>query len=347
MPIAINGTGTITGLSVGGLEDGIITPAELSTGAPSWDAQYNLTNIASINNGPLAGFRNRIINGNFDIWQRGTSFSSPATGAYTADRWKVFHNGSGTTRTVERVSFPLGGDGVPGEPAYFLRFGQTVAGTGATLNTVTQPIEDVRTFAGQQVTVSVYIRATSAITLPYLQLIQFFGTGGSPSAQVFTSLLTSVSITTSWQRIQATVTVPSILGKTLGSGGDSNLAFDIGLPINTTFSVDIAQVQIEPGSVATPFEQRPLGAELALCQRYYEKASSLAIYGYVGSASDTFRSLLFPFAVEKRAIPTIAVSGGTFAPTMTANTRMASGSQDVSNTNTSYYIENWTASAEL
>jgi hypothetical protein len=85
MPIAINGSGTLTGLSVGGLEDGIITPAELSTGGPGWDAQSNLTNVASINAGPLAGMRNAIINGNFDIWQRGTSFTGSGYGS--ADRW--------------------------------------------------------------------------------------------------------------------------------------------------------------------------------------------------------------------------------------------------------------------
>ena len=84
MPIAINGSGTLTGLSVGGLENGIITPAELSTGGPGWDAQSNLTNVASINAGPLAGFRNAIINGNFDIWQRGTS--QTAAGALSPRR---------------------------------------------------------------------------------------------------------------------------------------------------------------------------------------------------------------------------------------------------------------------
>jgi hypothetical protein len=308
MPIAINGSGTLTGLSVGGLEDGIITPAELSTGGPGWDAQSNLTNVASINNGPLAGMRNAIINGNFDIWQRGTSFTSPVTGAYTADRWGLFYDGSGATRTIERVNFPLGQTDVPGEPAYMLRFAHTVGGTGATFNVLAQFIEDVRTFAGQQVTVSFYIRSTAAITLPALRFIQRFGTGGSPSASISTDLLTSVSITTSWQRIQATVTVPSILGKTLGSNDNSLLALDVAFPLNATFSVDIAQVQVEPGPVATPFERRPIGTELALCQRYYcETRATARFYPAINSQANE-NQVYWP--AEMRGTPTTTISTG-------------------------------------
>ena len=59
-------------------------------------------NITSINNGPLAGMRNAIINGNFDIWQRGTSFASPSDAAYTADRWEVGFDNTGATRTLSQ-----------------------------------------------------------------------------------------------------------------------------------------------------------------------------------------------------------------------------------------------------
>jgi hypothetical protein len=154
----------------------------------------------SINGGPLAGFRNAIINGNFDIWQRGTSFSNPIGGAYLADRWLHGFDGTGSTRTISRQSFTLGQTDVPNEPTYFLGYNQSVAGTGATVTNIQQRIEDVRTFAGQQVTLSFYAKAASAITLPEIVIQQGFGTGGSPSSIVNTTVASSVAISTSWTK---------------------------------------------------------------------------------------------------------------------------------------------------
>ena len=165
-------------------------------------------------NRPLAGFRNAIINGNFDIWQRGTSFTNPAafTG-YTADRWVPFYDGSGATRTLSRQTFTVGQTDVPGEPTYFLRWNHSVAGSGATYNVLGQNIESVRTFAGQQVTLSFYAKATSTITLAFLGLLQIFGTGGSPSSTVATAASSPPTITTSWAKYTFVFNVPSISGK--------------------------------------------------------------------------------------------------------------------------------------
>jgi hypothetical protein len=225
---------------------------------------------SSINGGPLAGFRNAIINGSFDVWQRGTSFSNPATNTgYTADRWVPLYDGSGGTRTISRQNFTLGQNDVPGEPRFFLRYDQSGAGSGAAFNTFQQRIEDVRAFAGQTVTISFWARAGANITLPFIRLIQNYGTGGSPSAETITNAATNVAVTTSWQRFSFTVAVPSISGRTLGSDNNSSLRFHINLPLNTTFVFDLARVQVESGPLATPFERRPVGVETSLCQRYY------------------------------------------------------------------------------
>jgi hypothetical protein len=112
--------------------------------------------LSSLNGGALAGFRNRIINGDFDFWQRGTSFTG---NEYGADRW--FHNRVGTTHTVTRQPFTLGQTDVPNEPTYYCRtVVSSVAGAG-NYAVLFQRIEDVRTFAGQQVTVSFWAKVDS------------------------------------------------------------------------------------------------------------------------------------------------------------------------------------------
>jgi hypothetical protein len=258
---------------------------------------------ASLNGGPLAGTRNRIINGNFDIWQRGTSFSVTGANTYTADRWLVFFDGTGATRTISQQSFTPGQTDVPNEPKYFLRFAQSVAGSGSTLNSLDQRIEDVRIFAGQQVTLSFWAKAAASATMPNVQLIQGFGTGGSPSANTSTTVTSNVAVTTSWQRFSYQVNVPSISGKTLGtSTNNSTIALVLTMPLNATFTIDIAQVQLETGPVATPFEQRPIGTELALCQRYFQVLTALRLSGYTTVGNE----LAWPIAYNTamRAYPT-------------------------------------------
>lgn len=257
---------------------------------------------------PVSGFRNAIINGNFDIWQRGTSFSNPASGTYTADRWVPSYDGSGATRTLSRQTFTLGQTDVPGEPTYFFRYDQSVAGTSGTFNNIEQRIEGVRTYAGQQVTLSFYAKATASLTLPLIRLRQVFGTGGSPSAIVNTQLVASQVITTSWVKYTYTATLPSISGKTIGSDNTDWLGVLIILPINSALTLDLAQVQLEVGPVATPFERRPIGTELALCQRYYQQYQNPPARGVAGSASGINR-VGFSLPVVMRIAPTASLSG--------------------------------------
>ena len=261
-------------------------------------------NITSINNGPLAGMRNAIINGNFDIWQRGTSFASPTSGDYTADRWDVQFNNQGATRTLSRQSFALGQTDVPGEPTYFMRFAQSVAGSGGSFTQLDQHIESVRTFAGQQVTISFWAKAAASTTMPSVVLQQRFGTGGSPSSLTSTTAGSSLALTTAWQKFSYQVTLPSISGKTLGTDNNDALIAAFFMPLNATFTIDIAQVQVEPGPVATPFERRPIGTELALCQRYYAIVNTY-MAGYTAGAFSNSYSL--QLATQMRAVPTVTV----------------------------------------
>jgi hypothetical protein len=240
---------------------------------------------------PVSSYKNKIINGEFDIWQRGTSFSA---GGYTADRWLLQVDGAGATRSVSRQTLTPGS--ITGyESAFFLRYNQSVAGTSATFNIIDQRIEDVRILAGQTVTVSFWAKADSTRTITS-SIQQIFGTGGSSEVAGLAS--GNINITTSWTRYSYTGTLESISGKTIGT--DSYAAFRINLPINTTFTVDIWGVQVERGSIATEFEQRFINDELRMCQRYYEKSYGSNVNP--GTITDDGQWIITPGAIATGAI---------------------------------------------
>ena len=219
-------------------------------------------------------FRNKIINGNFDIWQRGTSQTNNGYGS--DDRWVNANVGS--TKTHSRQAFTLGQTEVPGNPTFFSR--TVVSSVTGANNQVSkyQNIEYVKMFSNKTATLSFWAKTDSNKNMA-VEFVQYFGSGGSPSPSVSTLGVTTISLTTSWKKYVVTVQLPSISGK-LGTDGNDRLVvlfwFDAGSDFNSrtnslgqqSGTFDIAQIQLEEGSVATPFEQRPLGLELSLCQRY-------------------------------------------------------------------------------
>jgi hypothetical protein len=243
---------------------------------PTFQSQTNAAGVAinAVYFPPV--LRNRIINGDFSIWQRGTSQTTSGTGS--DDQWS--NSNAGATKTHSRQAFTLGQTAVPGEPAFFSR---TVVSsvTGATnLCIKQQRIEGVRTLAGRNARVSFWAKADANRQLA-IDLNQFFGTGGSPSASVEGIGAQKFSVNAVWQKFTATIALPSIAGKTLGTNGNDLLEFTFWFDAGSNWNArsaslghqsgtfDIALVQIEEGTNETPFEFRPPGVELALCQRYY------------------------------------------------------------------------------
>jgi hypothetical protein len=198
----------------------------------------DLSNYANLTNTPISGFRNAIINGGFDIWQRGTTATATSNSYTSADRWVNTFDGSSSATTISRQSF-IPGNTISGyEPEYFLRYAQTSAGSGGSFRTICQRIENVRTFAGQTVTLSFWAKADSNRTLD-TRIRQNFGSGGSANVDTNGS---SINLTTSWSRYFTTITLPSISGKTIGTG--NMLEVLLFLPINTTQTIDIWGVQL-------------------------------------------------------------------------------------------------------
>ena len=250
-------------------------------------SRAQLTSTVEQNTGgavaPFVAGKNKIINGDFGIWQRGTSFSNPTTGTYTADRWYIgYENGTVTSSSVTQQTFTPGTAPVAGyEGSYFLRRTYTTLGT-ATLSRLDQKIEDVRAFAGQTVTISYWAKSNASVSV-INYAVQNMGTGGSgggaPSVGGF-------MLTSSWARYSFQIAIPSLAGTTIGTGSNLEIMFQLGnLSNGATF--DLWGVQLEAGSVATPFTTATgtVQGELAACQRYYYRTN--ATNGAYGALSGT------------------------------------------------------------
>jgi hypothetical protein len=285
--IAASAADTPARLAVGNNGESLFPDSSTSTGL-RWQSTF-------------AAGRNKILNSDFSIWQRGTSFSATGSSTYTADRWTV--NAFGGTTTVSRQTFTPGTAPVAGyEGSYFLRFASS-----ATFADLIQKVEDVRTFAGQTVTISFWAKAASSLTLTPT-LSQEFGSGGSGAVD---TAGTAASVTTSWTRFTATVAVPSISGKTIGTGSSLWLYF-LSSTLNT--NIDIWGVQLEAGSVATAFQTATgtIQGELAACQRYYYlHASGTALsIGNAGYYSATQVNGMVQFPVSMRIAPSLVATTG-------------------------------------
>ena len=256
--------------------------------------------------------RNRIINGEFQIWQRGTSTTSD--GYQTADRYQgSSQNGAAT---MSQQSFTIGQTDVPGEPKYYYRHNQTTQATDYMPN-IQHRIEGVRSLAGQRVTLSLYAKASKSLALK-TYIFQHFGSGGSPSSGVVVeNSPTIATLTTSWQKVTYTFDVDSINGKTIGSNGDDYLAVYLQFPMSDTYSVDLALLQLEVGEQATPFEHRSFGDELIRCQRYFWRISGYDSGGiqYPAGANVAFSTsaaaLTVIYPVPMRGKPTFTADANT------------------------------------
>lgn len=284
---------------VGLISDIADIPDDGLSGAMISGGTMDNISVDGLNGGPLAGFRNRIMNGDFRIAQRGTSFPTPAMDpSETLDRWGTgYLSPSGVALTISQQAFAPGQTDVPGEPEFFYRWNQTLAGT-ATEQFPFQRIEDVRTLAAQTCTLSFWARADAPRTL-IPRWRQGFGSGGSGDV---TTTLAACELTTDWQQFTRTFVPAGIAGKAIGAG--NYLGIEFLLPTGTTMAIDLAQVQLEPGSVATPFEWRPAPVELAMCQRYYV-ALAKSGSAWAVSANDIVASVLFPALM--RVTPTVSL----------------------------------------
>jgi hypothetical protein len=268
----------------------------------------DITGTINLTAAPYAAGKNKIINGDFGIWQRGTSITL-ASGlvTYQADRFIGFNNGNGTI-AIERQTFTPGAAPVSGyESTFFSRVNISTVGT-STLVAFTQRIEDVRTFAGQNVTFSFWIKGSGSQVIT-TRIDQNFGAGGSASVN---SSQVDTTVTANWTRITRTISLPSISGKTIGSNSYLGIRIDDNSPEVGT--IDVWGVQLEAGSTATAFQTATgsIQGELAVCQRYFQIYGGTQNYELIGSSSVAANSTTayagVDLLVEMRTVPSIVTS---------------------------------------
>jgi hypothetical protein len=305
----------------------------------------NGTTWSSASASPTYGYRrNKIINGSMVIDQRNAGATGTAIGGYTVDRWSYNASqaskgtwGQNLNSVTTLVGFP-NYLGFQSSSAYT----PLLAGDGFTF---LQGIEGFNfadlgfgTASAQAVTISFIVY--SSLTGTFGGTLQNFAqtrsypfTYSIPIANTWTSIAITIPGDTSgtWvgstnagaAYIQIAFGVGSTKSGTAGTWASTNYISATGAVSvvgtnNATFYV--SSVQLEAGSLATPFERLPYGETLMLCQRYYQTYSYNIVSGYSLGGNAVFATI--PFNVQMRIAPgsSATVLGSSNASSLTVNT---------------------------
>tara|TARA_R110000772_G_scaffold265047_1_gene386097 strand:+ start:354 stop:1343 length:990 start_codon:yes stop_codon:yes gene_type:complete len=321
---------------------------------------------ALIGSGQAQGNQNTIINGAMNVAQRGTSSTGlgAASGYFTCDKWKMdFGNTAGRLTMTQAADGPSGfancikldcttADASIGAEEYGI-LAQRLEGQD--LQKFMKGTSDAKSY-----TVSFYVKGNASATY----ILELIDRDNSRSVSK------AFSVTTDWSRVE--LTFPA---DTTGAFGDDNAAsldlqwwFHSGSTYNsgtlqqtwagttaanravggdsffdsTNRTFFITGVQLEIGDVATPFEHRSYGDELARCQRYYSQSTGQNIHGKQYNNSTWLGDPQYP--VTMRATPTVTTTGGQYSSIQVGTSKDKFYFQ---RTSESCYISDWKADAEL
>lgn len=298
----------------------------------------------SYGTGGFVGMKNRIINGAMGISQRGTSFSTPASGSYTLDRFAIAWSGAAPA-SVAQVAGPTG-------------FKNALQITGAASNTAAYVIHRIESnncsdLSGVTVTIQANIAVSSAQTIGWNLLYANSQDNFSGVTLISSGTWSATTTATTFTATITGLPAGSVNGLSLFIGANNFGAF-------TSGTVTITGVQLEKGSTATSFDYRPYGTELALCQRYYQYGGMQRAYS--ANTGGQYAGQYYKFQVVPRAAPAVTVSAGgvtnriqlSDAPTYTTSYQVADISSNgfllvcTAGLSTGQYVGgDWIATAEL
>jgi len=344
------------------------------------DVDYNASNIGNVLGLSDTGwtdielshsiYRQAIINGNFDVWQRGTTVTNPAQLSFLADRWNIIRSADGgTLPTIIHSRQALTSGEIDGS-FYFYRI--NVNGAGSSLGDTSycnmrQKIEHGTRYlcgSGKKVTLSFKARSSISGKKIGFYLLQNYGTGGSPSSdEILTG--SAETLTSDWQSFSFTFDTNALSGKTFGINNDDYLAVELWEMWGSNYAsrfgestaedfggsgnIDIAQVQVCAGEVALPFQPKSYDQEYRDCLRYFERFwntgnnAAPILAGGVRNSTTFYGAFLFK---EKRISPTITISNNSdFAIETTIP--VATSGLTFSHTNTKSALATATTSGSL
>jgi hypothetical protein len=286
------------------------------------------------------GFKNQIINGGFDFFQRGTPITANVTtgNIYGPDRWNL-QVGANVSLVAVQENFSSATQqsaaSATGAPNFCVLLESTCTNANS-FSIIRQPIENSRLFAGETATLSFWAKtdSTSANIIPYFY--QNFGNyaNGTGIGTNTGGTFSNITLSNVWTQYTYTFQPPSLNGQTVGVsdqlvvglllGGTGSIAtvsntthnFSVGAQ---TANIYLSQVQLEAGPDFTTYERRQLAQELAMCQRYYEKSYAYNVTPGTANVSSG-RVIVYQthvanvqlqvgsyvnFKQEKRVLPTI------------------------------------------
>ena len=280
----------------------------------------NTTQNTSAYGGGFA-FRNKLINGDFDIAQRGTSFVSGANNddTYNLDRWYVLSDGNDIVDITQTTTVPTGAKYSIGLDVETVnkKFG------------IAQIIENANCYdaIGGNVTLSFQARVSATTKLDNVKcaVVAWSGTADTVTSDIisawnvegtnptlianatYENTPANLNVTTSWATYSVTANVDT--------ASTTNIIVFIWSDVTDTTLGDflyVTNVQLEKGSTATSFDYRPYGTELALCQRYFYKnkgdGAGSGPYGIGHCRSNYLRGLIH-LPVVMRTTPTMTNTG--------------------------------------
>lgn len=286
------------------------------------DAGTDQVQVANLNGGPLAGTRNRIINGDFSVARRATSFVSGTNNddAYTLDRWYILSDGNDVIDVTQETST------VPTNQQYAIALDVETTSKKFGIAQIVESIHCVG-LTGGNVTLSFKAKVSSTSKLDNVKaaIVAWTGTADTVTSDIISAwnaegtnptLIANATYENTPANLGVTTSYATYsLSANIDTANTNNIIVFIWSDVTDTTAghfLYVTDVQLEPGTVATPFERRNQEQEFALCQRYYQKGVAIL------NTSPVTAAAYLP--VVMRALPTVTTlsidsgSGGSWAP---------------------------------